>query len=68
MDWQYHSAIATLLGVILLGLAWLAESHTWGNPLTLVFGVLGVFLLLTGMLHFLVNSIILELTKGTNHD
>ena len=64
MIWQLQSLICTLVGVGFLGLAYLVESHTWGSPLTYLFGVPGVFLALTGASHFAVNTLIEEFTKG----
>ena len=67
MIWQLKSLIVILLGVVFLALGFLVEAHTEGSPLIYLFGVPGGFLTLVGVLHLLLNALVLELIEEVEH-
>ena len=63
MRWQLQSLICTLVGVCFLALGYFIERATWGSSVAALLVMLGIFLILTGLLHYSLNTLMIEFKK-----
>jgi len=64
IDWRLKSVFWGLLGIVFLVESHIGVTRVWSQSMVDIFAVVGIVLIMIALLHFSLNTIVIELTKG----